>query len=144
MNFDTKSIHRFIMSLLMCLLNLHGLIILGGYTHVMRRPCWCTKQWQNVAQVLHNNRIKVPKDFFRYCSVHQHGRRDVTWKPRIEDFELVLGVRTSETHGWRKTENERAKRSLNNNRTPARASETRKRYQRFLHRGKLGFRSTAE
>ena len=32
----------------------------------MRRPCWCTKQWQNVAQVLHNNRIKVPKDFFRW------------------------------------------------------------------------------
>ena len=30
----------------------------------MRRPCWCTKQWQNVAQVLHNNRIKLPKDFF--------------------------------------------------------------------------------
>ena len=54
------------------------------FTHVMRRPCWCTKQWQNVARVLHNNRIKFPKDFFRYCSVHQHGRRDVTWKPRIE------------------------------------------------------------
>ena len=48
------------------------------FTHVMRRPFWCTKQWQNVAQVLHNNRIKFPKDFFRYCSVHQHGRRDVT------------------------------------------------------------------
>ena len=45
------------------------------FTHVMRRPCWCTKQWQNVAQVLHNNRIKFPKDYFRYCSVHQHGRR---------------------------------------------------------------------
>ena len=48
------------------------------FTHVMRQPCWCTKQWQDVAQVLHNNRIKLPKDFFRYCSVHQHGRRDVT------------------------------------------------------------------
>ena len=33
------------------------------FTHVMRRSCWCTKQWQNVAQVLHNNRIKFPKDF---------------------------------------------------------------------------------
>ena len=32
-----------------------------------------------VAQVLHNNRLKVPKNFFHYCSVHQ--RRDV--KPRI-------------------------------------------------------------
>ena len=47
-------------------------------THVMRRPCWCLKQWQNVAQVLHNNEIKFPKDFFRYCSVHYHGRRDVS------------------------------------------------------------------
>ena len=55
------------------------------FTHVMRRPCWpCTKQWQNVAQVLHNNSIKFPKDCFRYCSVHQNGRRDVTWKPRNE------------------------------------------------------------
>ena len=45
----------------------------------MRRPRWCTKQWQNAAQVLHNNRIKFPKDFFRYCSVHQLGRCDVTW-----------------------------------------------------------------
>ena len=53
------------------------------FTHVMRRPRWCTKQRQNVVQVLHNNRIKFSKDFFRYCSVHQHGRRDVTWKPRI-------------------------------------------------------------
>ena len=48
------------------------------FTHVMRRPCRYTKQRQNVAQVLHNNRIKFPKDFFRYCSVHQSGRRDVT------------------------------------------------------------------
>ena len=23
------------------------------------------------------------QDFFRYCSVHQHSRHDVTWKPRI-------------------------------------------------------------
>ena len=59
------------------------LLIFLVSTHVMRRPCWCTKQWQNVAQFLHNNRIKFPKDFFRYCSVHQHGRRDITWKPRI-------------------------------------------------------------
>ena len=33
------------------------------FTHVMRRPCWCTKQWENVAHVLHNNRIKFPKAF---------------------------------------------------------------------------------
>ena len=37
-----------------------------------------SNQRQNVAQVLHNNRIKIQKDFFRYCSVHHHGRRDVT------------------------------------------------------------------
>ena len=55
----------------------------------MRRPCWCTKQWQNVAQVLHNKRIKFPKDFFRCCSVHQHGRYDVTWKPRIETMAKI-------------------------------------------------------
>ena len=60
------------------------------FTHVMRRPCWCTKQWQNVAQVLHNNRIKFPKDYFRYCSVHQHGRRDVRCKSRIH--ETVQGL----------------------------------------------------
>lgn len=35
----------------------------------------CAKQRQNVAQVLHNNRIKFPKDPFRYSFVHQHGRR---------------------------------------------------------------------
>ena len=57
-----------------------------GCTHVMRRTCWCTKQWQNVAQVLHNNRTKFPKDFFHHCSVHQHGRRDVRCKPRYSAF----------------------------------------------------------
>ena len=41
-------------------------------THVIRRPCWCTKQKQNVARVLYNNnnnnnnnnRDKFPKDVF--------------------------------------------------------------------------------
>ena len=32
-------------------------VIFLVFTHVIRRPCWCTKQWQNVAQVLHNNNI---------------------------------------------------------------------------------------
>ena len=54
-----------------------------GCTHVMRRTCWCTKQWRNVAQVLHNNRTKFPKYFFHHCSLHQHGRRDIRCKPRI-------------------------------------------------------------
>lgn len=30
------------------------------------------KTMANVAQVLHNNEMKFPKDFFGYCSVHQH------------------------------------------------------------------------
>ena len=34
--------------------------------HVIRRPCWCAKQKQNVARVLHNNRVKFPKDFFAF------------------------------------------------------------------------------
>ena len=34
------------------------------FIDVMRRPCWCTKQWQNVAQVLRNNKIKSQKTFF--------------------------------------------------------------------------------
>ena len=53
------------------------------FTRVIRLPCWCTKQWLNVAQVLHNNGVKSSKEFFRYCSVHQHGRRDVKGKSRI-------------------------------------------------------------
>ena len=28
------------------------------------------------------------QDFFPYCSVHQHGRRDVTWKLRLNLFRL--------------------------------------------------------
>ena len=63
------------------------------FTHVTRRPCWCTKQWQNVAHVLHNNRIKFPKVFFRFCLVHQHSRRDVTWKPRIKFTSVLCGRR---------------------------------------------------
>ena len=70
----------------------------------MRRPCWCIKQWQNVSQFLRNNRIKVPKDFFRYCSVHQHGRRDVTWKRRIiviSRFCLQSNVSFKRRQHWR-------------------------------------------
>ena len=59
--------------------------------------CWCKKQWQNFTQVLHNNRIKFPKDFFRYCSVHQHGHHDVTWKLRI-NLAWIL-IRWCSTHG---------------------------------------------
>ena len=45
----------------------------------MRWPCWCTEHWQIIAHVLHNNRIKFPKEFFHHCSVYQHGHCDVTW-----------------------------------------------------------------
>jgi len=31
---------------------------------VMRRPCWYTKQQQNIEQVLHSYRVKSPKHFF--------------------------------------------------------------------------------
>ena len=49
-----------------CILN--NLLFLGC-THMMRRACWCAKQLQNVAQVLHNSRIKYPRDFF---SLYRH------------------------------------------------------------------------
>ena len=56
-----------------------------------------TKEWKNVAKVLHNTKREFPKDFFRHCPVHQYGRRDVTWKLRIapsaRTSELVIGTR---------------------------------------------------
>ena len=50
------------------------------FTHAMRRPCWYTKQW-------HSNSIKFPKYFLHICSVHQHGCRDIIWKPRYHELE---------------------------------------------------------
>ena len=44
------------------------------------------KTMAKVVQVLRDNRIKFWKDRFCYCSVHQHGNRDVTWKPRVVFF----------------------------------------------------------
>ena len=43
--------------------------------HRSENKNWCTEQWQNVAQALHNNRIEVPKDFFSllFCTP--------TWPP---------------------------------------------------------------
>ena len=58
--------------------SVYQLSIFLVFTLVIRRPYWCIEQRQNVSQVLHNNRIKFPKEFFRYCYIHQHGRRDVT------------------------------------------------------------------
>ena len=55
------------------------LLILGFYS----RDETAMLVYKTIAKVLHNNRIKFTKGVFRYCSVHQHGRRDVTGKPRI-------------------------------------------------------------
>ena len=35
------------------------------------------KTIENGPQVLHDNRVKFPKDTLLHCSVHKHGRRDV-------------------------------------------------------------------
>ena len=36
------------------------------FNHVIRRPCWYTKQWQIIAHVLHDNRDIFPKDYFLF------------------------------------------------------------------------------
>ena len=46
---------------------------------------------------------------------------------------LILGVRACQAHGWRKTKNEKAKISLNNTQTLARANEVKRKYHRLLH-----------
>jgi len=38
--------------------------------HVIRRPCWCTKQEQIMAPVWHNDGVKFLRDIFLLCSVH--------------------------------------------------------------------------
>ena len=85
--FLRKQGNQMLMYPLPILLYIHFYIVfihlLLVFTHVMRRPCLCTKLWQNVAEVLHNNRIKFPKDFFRCCPVHEHGHCDITRKRRV-------------------------------------------------------------
>ena len=49
------------------------------FTHMMRRPCWYTKQWQEIAHVFNNNSIKFPKYFLHICSVHQQCLRDINY-----------------------------------------------------------------
>ena len=60
------------------LLKLPNSVAILGFHSRDETAILVSNQWQNVAQVLHNNRIKIPKDFFRYCSVQHLGRRDVT------------------------------------------------------------------
>ena len=71
-----------------------------GYTHVMRRTSWCTKQWQNVAQVLHNNRIKFTNSFF--ASVLYINMPVVTsganHKYSIQDCSQLQAYQTSASH----------------------------------------------
>ena len=64
-------------------LNIEAFLV---FTYVLRQPYSCTKAKCSSSFNLHKNRIKFPKKFFRCCSAHQHGRRDVTWKPGIERF----------------------------------------------------------
>ena len=70
------------------------------FTHVMRWPCWCTKQWQNVPQVLHNNRSKSQKTFFaivlytNMAAVTSHENREYT---EFNSLTISLG----EKHGYR-------------------------------------------
>ena len=37
-------------------------------------------------QVLYNKRVELPKDILMHGPVHQHGRREVRWKPSIQTF----------------------------------------------------------
>ena len=48
--------------------------------------------WEDHVGVQNNGKMSLKfciivesnsQDFFRYCSLHQHSRHDVTWKPRI-------------------------------------------------------------
>ena len=60
-----------------------GNLLLSGTVHILgfhSRDETAMLVYKTMAkwQVLHNNRIKFPKDLFRCFSVHQHGRRDVT------------------------------------------------------------------
>ena len=55
-----------------------------SYCKLASRPYPCEetamlvhKIMANLAHVLHNNSVKFPKDFFLFCSLHQHGGDDV-------------------------------------------------------------------
>ena len=50
-HFCNNCTHLFLAQFLVCI-------------HVIRRPCWCTKQKKNIARVLYNNRAKFLKDVF--------------------------------------------------------------------------------
>ena len=66
-------------------------------SHVIRRPCWCTKQKENVARASHNNRAMFPKDFFAIVQYTNMAANDVRCKPRIhtdiheKNFSILIG-----------------------------------------------------
>ena len=96
-----------------------------GCTHVMRRTCWCTKQWQNVAQVLHNNRTKFPKDFFHHVLYTNMAAvtSDANQEYEFTDLREGLGVETilmeSSRNSLSKSLSKSSRSSGNKNSSPA-------------------------
>ena len=56
---------------------------IDGFQSCEKMAMLVHKTMANLAHVLHNNRVKFPKLFVLFCSVHQHGGNDVRWKPPI-------------------------------------------------------------
>ena len=54
--------------------------------HVTRRPCWGSKQKNISLKNLHENRVQFPEESNAFVLDHQHGRRDVTCKPAIDNI----------------------------------------------------------
>ena len=50
---------------------------IGGFQARDKTAMLVHKTMANLAHVLHNHGVKFPKDFFLFCSVHQHGSDDV-------------------------------------------------------------------
>lgn len=55
------------------------------FSHVMRPPCWCSKQWQNIAHVLHNVSIKFAiVQYTNMTTVTSHESREYKkWLSRL-------------------------------------------------------------
>ena len=75
-------------------------------TYVFVFNCWFSLTWstamifnENKRKRLHNNRVKFPEDLVGaptwppfLCFGHQHGGRDVMWKPRIVRPDCVQSI----------------------------------------------------
>ena len=66
-----------------CKSNQHWFLV-RAKTRLLREKPLRTEKNKFMGHVLHNNRVKFPKDFFLFCSVHQHGGDDVKWIPPIQ------------------------------------------------------------